>query len=399
MVLPDDLVLWLKDIDKSDKEKVGEELSLLGEITRIAKVKKSFVILPQAYNHFKTQENLDIKITHLLGSMNHAHSGSVNQVEEYIRKIILQTPLPQDLVKKLFAGYEHITHKNKKPQVILTAYFLKDGNTYKRLQYNTVAGESVLIEKVRSCWAEIYEKQKLIHRDLHHENHHAFSVAFLIEPVEKFNLSGIIQTSGENHEKHHYVLQAHSSAKLVYDKLNKKIIKGYVLNEKNGLLLNSSDIKNLVEIAHKIDKALFHPFVIGWEKTDASILITSVHPVTSPIEYYEKRNKISGKSHYPGIKVGRVKFFDPTDHTLSVSEDEVIFMKKLTKNDIEKVKRASALIIEDDLTNETRHYIKHYGIPTLTQIRDAEKTYADGEIITVNATSGHIQKGSMLIAK
>lgn len=399
MVLPDDLILWLKDLDKEDCDKVGEELAQLGQISQVIKVKQSFVITPGAFNFFKNEENLEVKIMHLLGSMNPNHSSSVQQVEGYIKKIINQTTIPHAFIKKLFAGYEYINKGQKKHSIMLTAYFLNKGKTYKKISYENILGESVLIEKIRNSWAEIYERQILSEGKLHHENHSDFSIAFLVELKSNANLSGTIQTVGENHEKNHYVIQAHTSAKLVYDKLNKKIVKGYVLNEKNGLLLDAKDILELAEIARKIEKILYHPYTVGWEKIGSDIFVCSINPISAPIDYYKKRNLVLGKPHHPGIKIGRVKFFDPMDHSLSVAEDEVVFLKKLTKNDIERVKRASAIIVEDDIANDTTHYIKHYGIPTLTNVKDASKTYSNGEVITVNATSGHIRKGSMLFAK
>src|SRR3990167_3859891 len=106
MVKSTDLVVWLSEVDKSDVAYVGGKGANLGEMIQAKfPVPNGFVVTESAYRQFIKENNLDLKIKHLLATINYSHSSSLTQVASHIRKIIETSKIPDDIAKEVFKFY------------------------------------------------------------------------------------------------------------------------------------------------------------------------------------------------------------------------------------------------------------------------------------------------------
>jgi len=64
---------------------------------------------------------------------------------------------------------------------------------------------------------------------------------------------------------------------------------------------------------------------------------------------------------------------------------------------IETVKKAKGLIIEEDPMPELVHALKNLGIPAIVK-KDNRFLYSTGDVISLNATTGEVKRGSMLVS-
>lgn len=161
MVLPGDLVISVRDLGSDDIHIVGAKGAMLNE---------GFAVTHHAYFRFLRDNKLDIKIKHLLETINFTRTDSVVQVSSYIKKIITTSKMPDNITYRIFGHYQDI----KAPSVFLR-FFIVSGDPLqnKVLEEKTreVSGEAVLFDTIRSLWSLLFEPQLLLYRhnnDLEH---------------------------------------------------------------------------------------------------------------------------------------------------------------------------------------------------------------------------------------
>ena len=397
MVLPNDYVVSLKDLDLEDSNIVGEELASFGELAfnKIV-LAPSFVITPEAFALFKTANNLDLKIKHLLGSMNSERHDSVSQTSVFIKNHIKHSPFPQALVKSVFEAYEKIEKNNKKVNLTLTAFYVNNGQVIKKIKIEDVRGEASLVEHIRNLWALIFENKLLALNSLTQKNHHLYSVTILVQQKIYPTIEGYIKTVGEKHEKHLFTIEAKENVKIIYNKKTSNIERGFALHREWKSLLSTSDIKTLIEIAQIADKKLYHPHLLHWSK-DKQIFITDIAPVTDATEYYHNKKVIAGTPLHPGIRIGRIKIIDNKKDVV-IANEEIVVARNLNKTMLENIKKASAIVVENDFDEELKHLLRQSGIPTIINAKDAVNSYKTGEMVSVDATNGFLSRGSILVS-
>lgn len=81
-------VMWFKDVDKNDIALVGGKGANLGEMVKFNfPVPDGFIVTSSAYYQFLKENNLNIKIKHLLQTTNFDNSDSLSQISNHIKNL------------------------------------------------------------------------------------------------------------------------------------------------------------------------------------------------------------------------------------------------------------------------------------------------------------------------
>lgn len=393
-----DDVVDLNAINYDNRKLFGEELSSLGELAN-SKINFSpnFLITPTAFANFTKENNLEIKIKHLLGTLNEENHNSAIQVSSLIRDIIRKSAFPNDFVSKVFKKLEFIEKKEKKLQLTLTAIYTHKGIIQKSFKIENVTGESEVLTHIRDIWAYIFEHKLISQQDLLKADLEEYPVVVHIEQKVTPKITGYIRTIGDRNEKDLYIIEALDQVKISYDKRKNKIETGHSISLEWENVIRPYDLKKLIDIAHVAEKKLYYPHIIYWGK-DSDIFVTGVKPVTQKIDYFSKLESIKGVPLHPGVRIGRARLIDKNSEMI-MSNEEIVIVKTLTKSILNSIGRASAIISEDSLDREIMHYLKERGVPTVELAHDAFKSFRNGEILTVDATTGEITHGSITVSK
>lgn len=388
-----DLVVWNNKVRLEDKHIVGQEIASLGEISHHdVPILHRIVITPFAYAAFLEENNLKIQIKHLLGSINHDRHDSVMQVARHIQNLITHAPIGHAIYNPVFKLMEKIDTKS----VALYAHYFKDGKMIGSATWRDLSGESVLVEHIRVAFAHLFSTEYLGKHTIHHLNHSSFSVCLFVEPDEQFDLTGHIETAGK--VKGEYEVEAHSLVRFSYNKHSGSITRGEVLGNEGKSALSPKDLRKLLLYAKNSEEAFYLPQVIFWGKFHGDFLVTKILPSADvPIYHDTYHALIQNVTVHPGVTIGRLKVVDERSRNVVVSSDEIILVKKLDKGVIEAVKKAKGLIIEEDPMPEMIHALKSLGIPAIVK-KDNRFLYSTGDVISLNATTGEIKRGSMLVS-
>ena len=113
MLMPK-FVAWFSEIHKEDVPLVGGKGANLGEMTNAGfPVPNGFVVTSKAYYEFIKENQLDVKIKHLLSSAKFDSSTALDKLSKQIKKMVTDGKLPEDVIKALLlpSGPSRLTLK------------------------------------------------------------------------------------------------------------------------------------------------------------------------------------------------------------------------------------------------------------------------------------------------
>lgn len=167
MVKSNDLVVWLKDVDKDDVPFVGGKSANLGEmINAKLPVPNGFATTSNAYFTFLKHNNLDIKIKHLIGTINYNDPDSLNQVSRQIKKLITTSEVPPEMVTLVFKYYKKLGGLFKNALVAVRSSATSEDSKEasfagQQETYLNIKGEAALIQKIKEGWASLFEPRAI----------------------------------------------------------------------------------------------------------------------------------------------------------------------------------------------------------------------------------------------
>ncbi len=391
MVLPIDYVVENGLLEFEDRYIVGVDLASLGEFSKNKGLILPRVILtPYSFKHFLDEGNLKTQIKHLLGSINHEHHSSLSQISSYITNLIVNGKLPSDISKALLKSID------SGKEYCVEAYYFRGRNYLGYSKSQPLKGEAVVANEVRMLWANLFSQEHLKKHTIDYDNHHEFSVCLAIAPNLKFELEGIVKTFGA--KKGEYEIEARSHVLLTYHKHSKTFVKGHVFPGGKKDALSVFEIKKLLDYAKISEKAFLLPQELSWGKAGDKIYVTKITHESSYVEHTNTYDFLAkSMTVTPGITIGRLNVVDEKEKSISISHDEIVLLKSLDKAMINTIKKAKGIIVESDPHPEIVAILKSVGIPTVIRKRE-RLLYSSGDIITLNATTGEIKRGSMLVS-
>ncbi len=390
MLLPNETVVDLEVCDREDFI-LGKQLSDLGEFAqRGGKIVPQIVITPFAYDLFLTDNNLKTHIKHLLGSINHDHHNSLSQISSYIKKAIHTGTVPDEITQPLFEKLK------KEKEWYIKAFYFQGRTLIGTFQTLPLKGESVIAENIRILWASLFSAENLKKHTINHKNHYDFSVCLALVPNYNYELQGHIKTFGT--KKAEYEIEAYSHVRFFYHKHNKALSRGHILPGGNKYALGVDQIKRLLEYAKLSEKVFFLPKHIMWGMHEGRIYVTDIEDLSSYVEHENSYDFLAKNlTVTPGITIGRLKVINEKEKSVIVSQDEIVLLHKIDKNMIQTIKKAKGLIIESDPHPEIVELLKSVGIPTVIRKRE-RLLYSTGDVISLNATTGQVKRGSILVS-
>lgn len=338
------LILPLSKINKDDVDLVGKKAVELAEVLRLGvPIPDGFVISTIFFKKFLDQTGISEKIKEVEKLDHPSISESLDKLFEPIKKQIIRTHIPQDLVFELHEFYKKHAGLFKNTSLNIFSSSPKDN---KSMTFKNIKGDANFILKIKEIWASHINKPVAI------------------------------------------VIQKNISSKT------------------KGITTTHNPISELEEIAKKIRKHFYFPQELEYVIEKGKIYITAIRQFTGKVEKLtrvisqsKKSQKvlIKGISINPGIVTGVVKILNNNTHT-QIKSGEIIILPHLNKSILRKIKKAKAVISDSNLLNsyDQMLYRKNFKIPTIIGALNATKIFQNGNVITVNGTNGEVYSGGLI---
>lgn len=444
-------IKWFNEIGKNDVSLFGGKNASLGELYRSLsakgiKVPNGFAISAQAYKFFIKSAGLEEKIKDVLKSLNKENLKELKEKGKYLRQLILNAELPDELKKEIKEAYrklEEIYGENVDVAVRSSATAEDLPTASFAGQYDTflnIRGEEKLIEAIKKCYSSLFTDRAISYREDHGFSHFdvylsigiqkmvradlaCSGVIFTIDPETGFEnviyitgswgLGELVVRGGVNPDGF-YVFKPtlEKGYKAIIEKKlgvkNKMLVYGKEGIEerkvpeelRNKFILNDDEILLLAKWALEIERHYGMPMDIEWAKDGLSneIFITQARPET----VHSKRNKfyvykllekgeviVEGEAIGNKIGAGKARIVESIDD-IDEFEPGDILVTEMTDPDWEPIMKIASAIVTNKggRTCHAAIVSRELGIPAVVGTKNATKLIKNGDEITVDCSEG-----------
>ncbi len=424
---------FFKDIDKTYALQLGEKAASLGEMYAFGlPVPNGFVLTPAAYTHFLHENKLDTKIRQICSTANFNHLRSLHQISAILQKMIEDAVLPEDLCREIVDAY-----KNLNEPLVSIKFSEISADTSSSASLN-VKGEAVLLEKIKSAWAQQFNPRLLFFRHQQLSEISSIQPTLIVQQMIESEKSGLIYTVDPNtYAKEEFVIEAifglgelislnqekpdvyriRKSDLTIIDKTiseqkkqfkkvgieNKIVNLGFI--NRNSQKISDPKILELAELGKVIEKYSFFPQKIEWALANDRLFVIQTLPLeNTPTlrknKYFDDSEEVilRGIPVNRGISSGPARIVTDKVSANHISPGDIVVIKAIKSFYLSSLKKASAVVIDDyDKNMQILFQSKNLSMPCIAGTNDASKLLKNDQIITLNATKGEIYKGGLSI--
>ena len=444
-------IKWFSEIDRKDVSFFGGKNASLGELFRNLsskgiRIPDGFAISADAYKFFIEKAGLKEKIRVALKNLNKSNLKELKETGKYIRQLILNAELPNELqeeIKKAYEKLEEIYGKDVDVAVRSSATAEDLPTASFAGQYDTflnIRGEEKLMEAIKKCYASLFTDRAISYREDHGFNHFdvylsigvqkmvradlaCSGVIFTIDPetgfknaiyitgswgLGEFVVRGVVNPDGFYVFKptlakgYRAIIEKRLGAKnkmLVYDK--EGIVEKKTPDHlRNKFILNDEEILQLAKWAIEIEKHYGMPMDIEWAKDGISneLFIVQARPETvhsrrKSFCVYKllEKGELLLEGEAIGNKIGRgVARIVMSINDIEEFKEGDVLVTEMTDPDWEPIMKIASAIVTNrgGRTCHAAIVSRELGIPAVIGTKIATEIIKDGDEITVDCSEG-----------
>jgi pyruvate,water dikinase len=435
-------VVWFNEVTKKDIPVVGGKGANLGEMTNAGiPVPPGFIVTAAAYFDFIEKAGLHDKIKSLLDPINIQDSKQLQETAIKVQKLITDAKMPAETARAIEEAYAKMGKGLVAVRSSATAEDLPEASfAGQQATFLNVEGEKDVVVAVQGCWASLFGARAIFYRQEQGFEHFKVGIAVPVQRMVQSVSSGVMFTIEPNTSNKdtitieavlglgemivsgdvtpdHYVVEK-KSLKIIEKQIKKqewKLVKkagahGKADNVKVDLTkeeqarqkISDEDILFLAKIGKTLEEHYEYPQDVEWAKEDGKIYIVQTRPVTTIAKGKEAEHDIdatillSGAPASPGVASGPVKIVPDPSQIDKVLEGDILVAEMTTPDFVPAMKRAAAIVT--DRGGRTAHAAivsRELGIPCVVGSEKATTTLKDGQVITVDGSSGKVYSGKI----
>ena len=443
-------LLWFTEIDSGDLPLAGGKGANLGEMTRRgAPVPPGFVVSVVSYEKFLADNGLDVRLSEILAGIDVYRTAGLVEVARAAQQAILSAPMPPVLATEISEAYQALGEGLVAVRSSATAEDLPDASfAGQQRTYLNVQGIDQVLETIKGCWASLFEARAIFYRAEQNFNQLGVGIAVPVQRMVQSEISGVMFTAEPNRSDRTKVF-----IEAVYG-LGESVVSGAVtpdsyLIQKDGLeirekrlvpqsrmltrnpdsvgaddlnhevdvpaeqsrayKLTDSQIAEIAQYGLTLEEAYSHPQDIEWAIEDDTFYITQTRPITTLSSVGESEGLNVDESVYPmllqgtpaspGSATGTVIVLPKIDESSldqldRVKNGDILVTEMTTPDYVPAMKRAKAIIT--DHGGRTAHAAiisRELSIPCTVGTGEATTTLTDGQIVTVDGSTGRVYAG------
>ncbi len=298
-----------------------------------------------------------------------------------------------------------------------------------------VKGEKELLNYVKKCFSSLFTARAIYYRTKKNFKHENSKLAVVVQRMVASDKSGVIFSRNPIKSDDSIVLEAVwglgegiVSGKIKPDNYvihrdleNFKVLSEQITDKKiaitrdssgknttvnlteersNRKVLSSYEIKRLAQYAVQLEEHYKKPQDIEFAIEGEDIYIVQSRPITTIVQESSDNQEIQGEllmegiPASPGTNSGTVKIVHSMDELSKVKQGDVL-VTEMTNPDMVVTMQKSAAIItnEGGMTSHAAIVSREMGIPAVVGTNDATHKLKDGQVVTVDGSSGKIYAG------
>ena len=182
----------LHDINTHDAQSAGGKGASLGEMTKSGvPVPPGFVILASAYEHFLSQNSLNLKIENILRRVHPADTQALESVSQEIRSTIEGAQIPEDLLFEIVKSFILLEAPHAAVRSSATSEDSSNASWAGQLESYLNTTERTLLKHIRRCWASLFTPRAIAYRDEKGLGDKKISVAVVVQKTIASDSAGV----------------------------------------------------------------------------------------------------------------------------------------------------------------------------------------------------------------
>lgn len=444
--MPNPNILWFKEIHTEDVPKVGGKGANLGEMFNLGiPVPNGFVITSQTYFDFIERNNLKQKIQDILKTTDIDQPDQLLNASKKIKSIIRKGEMDEKTAFEIMKAYKKlsgIAGLGEVPVAVRSSATAEDSADAsfagQQETFLNVVGEANVIHRVIDCWASLFTPRSIFYREKKKYNHFKIGVAVPVQKQIQSDISGIVFTINPvNNDKNQIIIETVwglgeyivqgvvNPDQYVVDKTDWKIISKNIANQTIQLVKNKIEtheisvpknkqkkekvddkfIIKIAKIAEKLQDHYHKPQDIEFAIEKNNLYIVQTRPITTIVsnqKILEAQQKISkepdltGEPASPGTASGQIIIIHSPKEINRVQKGQILVTTMTTPDFVPAMKKVNGIIT--DKGGQTSHAAivsRELGVPCVVGTKTATKFFKEGDIVTINGTTGQIWKGNL----
>jgi len=443
-----DNILWFNQIHLSDVALVGGKGGNLGEMYNLGiPIPNGFVVTANAYFQFIEENNLKPVIKNILKITDVDQPDQLEAASKKIRSTIQKAPINQKLSIEIMKSYKKLSNfgglKNV-PVAVRTsataedssdASFAGQGDTFLN-----VIGETNVLNRVRDCWSSLFTSRSIFYQVKKHYDHFKIGVAVPVQKLVNSEISGIAFTANPvTNEKNQiivetiwglgeYIVQGKITPdQHIIDKNTWKIISENHVHQDVQLIKDNDETGEvpvpktkqdkkkidatmaikIAKIGQKLHNHYGKPQDIEFAIDKGKLYIVQTRPITTVVSNQKtldnqqanitKTPDLTGEQASPGIASGVVVIIKNPKEITRAQKGQILVTTMTTPDFVPAMKKVNGIIT--DKGGQTSHAAivsRELGVPCVVGTKTATKDLKEGDIVTLNGTTGQIWKGDLV---
>ena len=447
--MKDQDVLWFKEIGFNDVNIVGGKGANLGEMYNLGiPVPNGFVVPVNVYFQFIKENNLQPKIADILKTTDVDQPDQLLYASKQIRSIIKKSPINHQTAVKIMSAYKKLSDfggLKDVPVAVRTsataedtadASFAGQGDTFLN-----VTGETNVLHRVRDCWSSLFTPRSIFYQVKKHYDHFKIGVAVPVQRLIQSDISGVMFTVNPvTNEKNQIIVEA------IWG-LGEYIVQGtvspdqYIINKNDWTVISENHVEQKTEliraehetkevdvpkskqnkikitpttaikiakIGQKLHQHYGKPQDIEFAiDNKGKLFIVQTRPITTVVSNQKtldiqtakinQKPDLTGEQASPGTASGTVIIIKNPKEINRVKKGQILVTSMTTPDFVPAMKIVSGIIT--DKGGQTSHAAivsRELGVPCVVGTKTATKFLNEGDIVTLNGTTGEIWKGNLI---
>lgn len=441
-------ILWFKEIRANDILQAGGKGANLGEMYNLGiPVPNGFVVTSQAYFQFVKENSLDQQIKRILKSLDVNHPDQLEDTSKKIKKLIKQSKINHTLALDIMKAYKRLSGfggLQNLPVAVrssATAEDLPDASFAGQQEtFLNVIGEANVVNRVRDCWASLFTPRAIFYRQKKNFDHFKVGIAVPIQKQIQSEVSGIMFTVNPvTNEKNQIIIETvwglgeyivqgkvtpdqytvdkhswkitsknpiHQDIALIRSERETKEVK-LPKYKQNKTKLSDSSIIQIAKIGQKLHNHYAKPQDIEFAIEKDKIYIVQTRPITTinsnqkTLDSQTLINKppdLKGEQASPGTASGIVVIIKTPKEISRAQKGQILVTSMTTPDFVPAMKKVSGIIT--DKGGQTSHAAivsRELGVPCVVGTKTATKSLKEGDMVTLNGTTGEVWFGDLLL--
>ncbi len=441
----DKKIVDVNELRVDDVPYVGGKGANLGELTSAGfPVPGAFVLTTVAYDYFLEKSGIMGKVEEELRNIDRSSDQNLTDASKRIRGLFETYEIPDDLKKEIITSYRMIVPKGETGFVAVrssaTAEDLPDASFAGQQEtYLNVNGEDDLFDKIRKCWSSLFTARAIAYREKQGYEHSDVKLAVVVQKMVNSEISGIMFTVDPHSGAKNIIIEAGyglgeaivggevTPDTYIIDKSKMDITKKRISTQKWKYIrgpdggcqkedvpesdekkqkIDDARILEIAEIGRQVEIHYQKPMDMEWCVEGGKAYLVQARPITavgnsngngSAEGTTDSENIIlSGLGASPGLATGTVRIYDET-MSLDVVKDGDVLVTKMTMPDMVPAMSRSVAIVTDEggMTCHAAIISRELGTPCIVGTGCATDSLKDGDVITVDGTTGTVYRGAL----